>query len=173
MRSVDSIALDAALLSNVDARAATFRFYGFRLKSRPTHAERSALMRRAVKTAPPRAALQLQLALMQALALLSAAGPAGKSDALRHRDTAADTACRCCKRGRCVQSLAPSPPRRRRALLGSDDGWRRGDEASSPRVVHQIARRVSSTRSWAGPGDRSEAECWSIALRPARRCRAE
>ena len=38
---------------------------------------------------------QLQHALLQALALLSAAGPAGKSDALRHRDTAADTACRC------------------------------------------------------------------------------
>ena len=38
---------------------------------------------------------QLQHALLQALALLSAAGPAGKSDALRHRDTAADTAC-CC-----------------------------------------------------------------------------
>ena len=40
-------------------------------------------------------AKKLQHALLQALALLSAAGPAGKSDALRHRDTAADTACRC------------------------------------------------------------------------------
>ena len=38
----------------------------------------------------PRAEPQLQLALLQALALLSAAGPAGKSDALRHRDTAAE-----------------------------------------------------------------------------------
>ena len=43
----------------------------------------------------PRAALQLQLALLQAPALLSAAGLVGTSDAIRRRETAADTACRC------------------------------------------------------------------------------
>ena len=57
-------------------------------------------------TAPSRG-LSCNHTLLQALAPLSAAGPAGKSDAIPHRDTSADTACRCCKRGRRVLSLAP------------------------------------------------------------------
>ena len=104
---------------------------------------------------------------------LIGAGRAGTSDAIRHRDTAVERPVVAGKRGRRVQSLAPSPPRRRRALLGSDDGWRRGDEACSPRAVRRVARRESSARSWSRPGDAGEAECWSIPLGPARRCRAE
>ena len=122
-----------------------------------------------LKLPAPSRGLSCNHTLLQALALLSAAGLVGTSDAIRRRETAADAACCCCKRGRRVQSLAPSPRRHRRALLGSDVGWRRGDEASSPRVVHQIARRVSSTRSWSRLGDGGEAECWSIPLRPTRR----
>ena len=148
-----SVAANSSLCSqasNVDAPAATLRFSRFRLKldQRTRHGPHRCAVQSKVARAVARP--QLPHALLQALALLSAAGPAGKSDALRHRDIAADTACRCCKRGRCVQSLAPSPPRRRRALLGNDGGWRRGDVASSPRVVRRS--RGASLRHARGRG---------------------
>ena len=153
MRSVDSIALSLLLLSIVAGFSPTFRFYRFRLKL--DQRTRHGLHRCAVqsKLRRPRAALQLQLALLQALALLSAAGPAGTSDVRRRREPAAGTACRSVvagKLGRRVRPLAPSPPRRRRALLGNDGGWRRGDVASSPRVVRRS--RGASLRRARGRG---------------------
>ena len=81
---------------NVDARAATLRFSQFRLKLDQSTLD--SLHACAVQSKVARAVARPQLqphTLLEALALLSAAGPAGKSDALRHRDTAADTACRC------------------------------------------------------------------------------
>ena len=81
---------------------------------------------------------------------LIGAGRAGTSDAIRHRDTAVERPVVAGKRGRRVQSLAPSPPRRRRALLGNDGGWRRGDVASSPRVVRRS--RGASLRHARGRG---------------------
>ena len=137
MRSVDSIALSLLLLSIVAGFSPTFRFYRFRLKL--DQRTRHGLHRCAVqsKLRRPRAALQLQLALLQALALLSAAGTAGTSDVRRRRGTAAGTACRCCKRGRRLRPLACSPQWRHEALLGNDGGWRRRNEASSSRVVRR------------------------------------
>ena len=49
--------------------------------------------------------------LLQALALLSAAGPAGKSDVLRHRDTAAERPVVAGKRGRRLYSSDRPFPR--------------------------------------------------------------
>ena len=162
-----------AAAQNVALRAATFAFLSTQAKldQRTLHGPHRCAVQSKVARAVARS-LSCNT-LLQALALLSAAGPAGKSDVLRHRDTAAERPVVAGKRGRRVQSLAPSPPRRRRALLGSDDGWRRGDEASSPRVVHRIARRESSARSWSRPGDAGEAEWSSLPSRPARTRRSE
>ena len=162
----------AAVVSIVAGFSPTFRFsrFGLRLDQRTLHEPHRCAVQS--KVARRRAEPQLQHT-AAGLALLSAAGPAGKSDVLRHRDTAAERPVVAGKRGRRLRPLACSPPWRRRALLGNDGGWRRGDVASSPRVVRRIARRESSARSWSRPVDRSEAECWSIPLRPARRFRAE
>ena len=147
-------------------------FITVRAETGQMHAERSALMRAAVKTAPPSRGASAATRPAAGAGTAGAAGLAGKSDVRRRRETAADTACRCCKRGRRVRPLARSPPRRRWVRLGSDDGWRRGDEASSPRGVHRIARRESSARSWSRPGDGGEDLWWSIPSRP-RDARAE
>ena len=139
-----------AAAQKVAWRAATFRFYRFRLKldQRTLDGPHRCAVQSKVARAVARP--QLQHALLQALALLSAAGPAGKSDVLRHRDTAAERPVVAGKRGRRLRPLACSPPWRRRALLGNDGGWRRGDVASSPRVVRRS--RGASLRHARGRG---------------------
>ena len=93
--SLDSIALAAALLSNVDARAATLRFSQFRLKldQRTRHGPHRCAVQSKVARAVARCLSCNTLAAGAGTA--ERRGPGGTSDAIRRRETAADTACRC------------------------------------------------------------------------------